>query len=95
MTELTRPLRRLLGRREGALESRVSLAVAPAAGAILTPAENRSIAVEIAESDPLLAYLQTAPGPVEVARLELDSRQSPRCAKLAWCSWCRWSPRAS
>ena len=73
MTELTRPLRRLLGRREGALESRVSLALAPAAGAALAPNEARSIAVEIAESDPLLAYLQTAPGPVEVAKLELNS----------------------
>jgi serine phosphatase RsbU (regulator of sigma subunit)/anti-sigma regulatory factor (Ser/Thr protein kinase) len=31
------------------------------------------VAIDIAESDPLLAYLQTAPGPVEVARLELDS----------------------
>ena len=32
-----------------------------------------SIAVDIPDSDPLLAYLQSAPGPVEVARLELDS----------------------
>ncbi len=31
------------------------------------------VAVDIAESDPLMAYLQTAPGPVEVGRLELDS----------------------
>src|SRR4029079_17201969 len=35
--------------------------------------DDRAIAVDIPESDPLLAYLQTAPGPVEVARLELDS----------------------
>ncbi len=32
-----------------------------------------SIAVDIPESDPLLAYLQTAPGPVDLTRLELDS----------------------
>ena len=73
MTELTRPLRRLLGRREGALDSNVSLALAPAAAADVAQADARSIAVEIAETDPLLAYLQTAPGPVEVAKLELDS----------------------
>ena len=29
--------------------------------------------MDIAESDPLLAYLQTAPGPVDLTRLELDS----------------------
>ncbi|MFL5677939.1 MAG: PP2C family protein-serine/threonine phosphatase, partial [Chloroflexota bacterium] len=29
--------------------------------------------VDIAESDPLLAYLQSAPGPVDLARLDLDS----------------------
>ncbi len=33
----------------------------------------RPIALDIAESDPLLAYLQTSAGPVDVARLELDS----------------------
>ena len=32
-----------------------------------------AIALDIAESDPLLAYLQSAPGPVDLARLELDS----------------------
>jgi serine phosphatase RsbU (regulator of sigma subunit)/anti-sigma regulatory factor (Ser/Thr protein kinase) len=37
------------------------------------PADPTSVAIDIAESDPLLAYLQTAPGPVEVRRLELDS----------------------
>ena len=73
MTELTRPLRRLLGRREGALDSRASLALTPTAGAVIAPGDARSIAVEIAESDPLLAYLQAAAGPVEVAKLELDS----------------------
>ena len=42
------------------------------AGATADPATD-SIAVDIAETDPLLAYLQTAPGPVDLARLELDS----------------------
>ena len=32
-----------------------------------------SIAVDIPDADPLLAYLQSAPGPVDVGRLELDS----------------------
>ncbi|HEY7130705.1 MAG TPA: SpoIIE family protein phosphatase [Candidatus Limnocylindrales bacterium] len=32
-----------------------------------------SIVVDIPESDPLLAYLQSTPGPVDVARLDLDS----------------------
>src|ERR1035437_6497056 len=31
------------------------------------------VPVEIATSDPLLAYLQSAPGPVDLASLELDS----------------------
>ena len=36
-------------------------------------AATASIAVDIPESDPLLAYLQTATGPVDLTRLELDS----------------------
>ncbi len=36
-------------------------------------ADGISIAVDIPDSDPLLAYLQSAPGPVDVARLELES----------------------
>ena len=39
----------------------------------MTDAAPISVAVDIAESDPLMAYLQTAPGPVELARLDLDS----------------------
>ncbi len=31
------------------------------------------VAVDIPESDPLLAYLQSAPGPVDIARLDLES----------------------
>jgi serine phosphatase RsbU (regulator of sigma subunit)/anti-sigma regulatory factor (Ser/Thr protein kinase) len=73
MTELTRPIRRLLGRAERADE-----AVADATGP-LVPTEDPavapsvSVAVDIPESDPLLAYLQSAPGPVDLARLDLDS----------------------
>ena len=76
MTALSRPIRRLLGRNDAALDS------APASGSEPEPIVpeawadlelSASIAVEIPESDPLLAYLQSAPGPVDVARLELDS----------------------
>ncbi len=74
MTELTRPIRRLLGRKSDAptdVESAPTAAPEPAAP---TPAiDEASVAIHIAESDPLMAYLQTAPGPVEIARLELDS----------------------
>jgi serine phosphatase RsbU (regulator of sigma subunit)/anti-sigma regulatory factor (Ser/Thr protein kinase) len=72
MTELTRPIRRLLGRREVTPEpAPIAATDVPATAA---RAENDpSIAVDIPESDPLLAYLQTAPGPVEIAKLELDS----------------------
>ena len=72
MTALTRPIRRLLGR------GVASIPDTPAAVAGSSPASRRdlgndSIAVDIAESDPLIAYLQSATGPVDLARLELDS----------------------
>ena len=73
MTELTRPIRRLPGRRNDApVPENVSLTEAAAEPARAST-DDPSIAIAIAESDPLLAYLQTAPGPVEVAKLELDS----------------------
>ena len=72
MTELTRPIRRLLGRHRDAPEP-TPLPAAPAVAEPVRPTDDPSIAVHIAESDPLLAYLQTASGPVEIARLELDS----------------------
>jgi serine phosphatase RsbU (regulator of sigma subunit)/anti-sigma regulatory factor (Ser/Thr protein kinase) len=72
MTELTRPIRRLLGRRDGTPTGRAIDPAEPAAEPIRPP-DHSAIAVDIAESDPLLAYLQAAPGPVEVARLELES----------------------
>ena len=73
MSELTRPIRRLLGRNDRpagvapALEAEPVLAVPDPA-----PTED-SFAVDIPESDLLLAYLQSAPGPVDLGRLELDS----------------------
>jgi len=73
MTELTRPIRRLPGRRNDVpVPENVSLTEAAAEPARAST-DDPSIAIAIAESDPLLAYLQTAPGPVEVAKLELDS----------------------
>src|SRR6266403_2214677 len=88
MSELTRPIRRFLGRGDpahGAAAGADATNERPATDALARPevvsAETparpapdvSTIAVDIAESDPLIAYLQTAPGPVEVARLELDS----------------------
>jgi hypothetical protein len=71
MTALTRPFRRLLGRGDPAPTAETAVPSEPTA--VDTSAQTAAIAVEIAESDPLLAYLQSAPGPVDVARLELDS----------------------
>jgi len=65
MTALTRPFRRLRGR-----------SAEPVAETTATPApaiEQPGVAVDIPESDPLFAYLQSAPGPVDLARLELTS----------------------
>ena len=76
MTALTRPIRRLLGRERAARRGRAGLAARGAgrrAGADRRrsdDARSRSISPS---RDPLLAYLQSAPGPVELARLELDS----------------------
>ena len=72
MTELTRPIRRLLGRHDDVPEPQTTHATEPAPGAIRAP-DDPAIAVDIPESDPLLAYLQSSSGPVEVAKLELDS----------------------
>jgi serine phosphatase RsbU (regulator of sigma subunit)/anti-sigma regulatory factor (Ser/Thr protein kinase) len=72
MTALTRPIRRLLGREDRSPES-VPTTAADAPVATTEPSRLDSIAVDIAESDPLLAYLQSASGPVELSKLELDS----------------------
>jgi serine phosphatase RsbU (regulator of sigma subunit)/anti-sigma regulatory factor (Ser/Thr protein kinase) len=72
MTELTRPIRRLLGRRVDVPQPRPTEVTEAAAAPVRVP-DDPAIAIDIAESDPLLAYLQSAPGPVDLARLELDS----------------------
>ncbi len=80
MTESTNAIRRLF-RRSGpttagseTVDDRASVTSADATtDAPAQMATNASIAVDIPESDPLLAYLQAAAGPVDVARLELDS----------------------
>ena len=70
MTETTGAFRRFF-RRSGAPSPDAVAVPAPDAA---PPAEaGVSVAVEIPDSDPLLAYLQSAPGPVDVNRLELDS----------------------
>jgi serine phosphatase RsbU (regulator of sigma subunit)/anti-sigma regulatory factor (Ser/Thr protein kinase) len=75
MTELTRPIRRLLARKGDAAApaNAAAVAVAPATAGVPAVDDQPSITIDIPESDPLLAYLQAAPGPVEIGRLELDS----------------------
>ncbi|HLQ48121.1 MAG TPA: SpoIIE family protein phosphatase [Candidatus Dormibacteraeota bacterium] len=73
MTELTRPIRRLLGRHPDALAPLAPEATRLAAIEPARSPDQASIAIDIPESDPLVAYLQSAAGPVEVAKLELDS----------------------
>ncbi len=72
MTEITRPIRRLLGRDTARRGDRrcCPRSIGPAAAPI---ADDPTITVDIPETDPLLAYLASASGPVDVARLELDS----------------------
>ena len=66
MTALTRPFRRLRGRPADTGAD----AVATAAASV---PEQTGVAIDIPETDPLFAYLQAAPGPVDVRRLELAS----------------------
>jgi serine phosphatase RsbU (regulator of sigma subunit)/anti-sigma regulatory factor (Ser/Thr protein kinase) len=82
MTALTRPIRRLLGRGVPVIEATPAARPAepiaePEPASVADPATidpaTSSVGLDIAESDPLLAYLQSAPGPVDLARLELDS----------------------
>ena len=74
MTELTRPIRRLLGPQERR-PARSARRTSPWQRHRRSPAadDQPSIAIDIPESDPLLAYLQAAPGPVDIGRLELES----------------------
>jgi len=73
MTVLTRPIRRLLGRGEPVAETVPTDAAGPVAPTEAPVPASGSIALDITESDPLLAFLQSAPGPVDLANLELDS----------------------
>ena len=66
MTAITRPFRRLRDR----TTTDQAVEATPVAAA---PAEQPGVAVDIPESDPLFAYLQSAPGPVDLAKLELAS----------------------
>lgn len=68
MAAMTRPLRRLLGR-----SAPDAPGVAPAAPGRVIPAEQPGAVVDIPETDPLFAYLQASPGPVDLTRLELGS----------------------
>ena len=72
MTALTRPIRRLLRREADPATPDAVPSIAPAFE-VPRAADEPTIAVDIPESDPLLAYLQTASGPVDLGRLELDS----------------------
>ncbi len=67
MTLVTRPFRRLLGRPAGAAASTPETVAPPAA------AEQPGVAIDIPETDPLFAFLQSAPGPVDIVKLELSS----------------------
>jgi serine phosphatase RsbU (regulator of sigma subunit)/anti-sigma regulatory factor (Ser/Thr protein kinase) len=73
MTVLTRPIRRLLGRGAAAVETLPARPAEPVPEPAAVDPASSSVGLDIAESDPLLVYLQSAPGPVDLARLELDS----------------------
>jgi serine phosphatase RsbU (regulator of sigma subunit)/anti-sigma regulatory factor (Ser/Thr protein kinase) len=70
MTILSHTIRRVVLRRPG------TITPAAAADAADQPGRRpggRSIALDIAANDPIVAYFQTAPGAVELKQLELDS----------------------
>jgi serine phosphatase RsbU (regulator of sigma subunit)/anti-sigma regulatory factor (Ser/Thr protein kinase) len=68
MSALTRPFRRF--RAGSAVEAEPEPALTPTAATVV---EQPGVAIDIPESDPLFAYLQSAPGPVDLAKLELAS----------------------
>jgi serine phosphatase RsbU (regulator of sigma subunit)/anti-sigma regulatory factor (Ser/Thr protein kinase) len=75
MTALTGPIRRLLGQGDPKAEAVPGSVTEPVESADADPTlPTSTIAVDIAEDDPLLAYLLSAAGPVDLARLELQSR---------------------
>jgi len=67
MTALTRPFRRLRGRSADPAAEPAAAAVAPVVE------EHPGVSVDIPETDPLFAFLQAAPGPVDLSKLELGS----------------------
>jgi len=69
MTALARPIRRLLGRSEPD-PSPVAAVPEPLPAPV---AEQPGVAIDIPETDPLFAYLQAAPAPVDLTHLELAS----------------------
>ncbi len=73
MTALTRPIRRLFERGDAAEVPDTPAPTPAPAAAESDGLASSSVAVDIPDHDPLLAYLQTAPGPVDVAKLELQS----------------------
>jgi serine phosphatase RsbU (regulator of sigma subunit)/anti-sigma regulatory factor (Ser/Thr protein kinase) len=66
MTAITRPFRRLIGR----VDQEATPAPVPA---VAVPDEQPGVAIDIPETDPLFAYLQVAPGPVALDKLDLQS----------------------
>jgi len=62
------PIRRLFGR-----PTPDPIPAKDAAPPTTVAADQPGVAIEIPESDPLFAFLQSAPGPVDLARLELSS----------------------
>jgi serine phosphatase RsbU (regulator of sigma subunit)/anti-sigma regulatory factor (Ser/Thr protein kinase) len=74
VTELTRPIRRLLARAMPmALPSPVASDTGSTPRTVSPPVAQPDIAIHIADHDPLLAYLRSDPGPLDVTRMELDS----------------------
>jgi serine phosphatase RsbU (regulator of sigma subunit)/anti-sigma regulatory factor (Ser/Thr protein kinase) len=69
MTALARPFRRLLGHPESDPSPLAAVPEPPLAPV----ADQPGAAIDIPETDPLFAYLQAAPAPVDVIRLELAS----------------------
>jgi serine phosphatase RsbU (regulator of sigma subunit)/anti-sigma regulatory factor (Ser/Thr protein kinase) len=67
MTALTRPFRRLRGRSADPAAEPAAATVAPVVE------EHPGVSVDIPETDPLFAFLQAAPGPVDLSKLELGS----------------------
>jgi serine phosphatase RsbU (regulator of sigma subunit)/anti-sigma regulatory factor (Ser/Thr protein kinase) len=66
MTAITRPFRRLIGRAD-------PQATPAPVSAVAVPEEQPGVAIDIPETDPLFAYLQAAPGPVALDKLDLAS----------------------